>query len=82
MVHGLETLGWLNARADNKNRKELTRESVPDSIALHPALSRRYQNRPWTEGELNGSQNVFATYAKDAGEPFKNKEGAIEPRRP
>ncbi|MFH0885332.1 MAG: hypothetical protein V1861_06500 [Candidatus Micrarchaeota archaeon] len=81
MVHGLEVLRALNARAANRPGKEL-KSGAPPEIAVNPVAARRHANRPWTEEELNGRQNVYKTYAEDAARPFNGKEGQREQLRP
>lgn len=72
MVHGIEVLKVLNER--QKPRKEESKSNVPPHIGLNPALARKYVNRPWTEQELKGQQDVYKTYAEGAAAPFGKKE--------
>jgi len=80
MVHGLETLKALNAlEAKQKVERKV---AVPLAIALNPALARKYLNRPWTDAELGGKQNVYKAYAISEREPFGKSEGQREGIRP
>jgi hypothetical protein len=79
MVHCLEVLKALNERAvSKKGKKGHGRIAVPVEIALNPVLARGYANRRWTKAELNGRQDVYATYAASEREPFRGREGQRE----
>jgi hypothetical protein len=79
MVHGLEVLKALNAKACSNGHAP--KPSVPESIALNPALVRRYLNRPWTREELGGKESVYEAYARSEREPFRNREPECERAR-
>jgi hypothetical protein len=79
MVHCLETLKRLNA--ETRNADNVPKPKVPESIALNPALARRYVNRAWTKEELGGRESVYESYAKSEREPFRNREPACEQAR-
>jgi hypothetical protein len=71
----------LNAKKPGVKAAETPKPFVPDSIALNPALARKYVNRPWTSEELGGKQDVYASYARSEREPFRNREPAAEQAR-
>jgi len=79
MVHCLAVLRRLNEEAAKKERGRRGYEAnAPTAVARGPAALRAFLNRPWTDRELRGDQNVHETYAKSAAEPFERREGKIE----
>jgi len=79
MVHGLEVLKALNAKACGNGHAP--KPKVPESIALNPVLVKRYLNRPWTKAELGGKESVYEAYARSEREPFRNQEPKSEAAR-